>query len=212
MNSTEAPEQIWTQLYSPVSDYGITTIAAYDHDPREVHDNGKPVYVYVRADLGGIDRATVDEPQVVAGRPAHGVHFHYLFTDDCCGATSDGRHRFNQRSNGIFCDFCGDTITATVSATGGDEARAREIGNDIARIFFDGPPKLKTSEKTLAAVAYRVIKRALAQSRADAIKVVEEKRDEWQAKLDEQGTAVWAVKISAAKDILTALRGLEGRG
>jgi hypothetical protein len=47
---SKAPERIWTQLYSPAEGYGLTTIAAYDRDPREVHDNGKPVYQYALID------------------------------------------------------------------------------------------------------------------------------------------------------------------
>lgn len=45
--AAQPPKRIWTQLYSPAKGYGLTTIAAYDRDPREVHDNGKPVYEYV---------------------------------------------------------------------------------------------------------------------------------------------------------------------
>jgi len=43
-----APERIWVQIPKSPDD---VTVHAYKLDPREVHDNGKPVYVYVRADL-----------------------------------------------------------------------------------------------------------------------------------------------------------------
>lgn len=39
-----APERIWVQVYP-----GHRLIAT-DSDPREAHDNGKPVHVYVLAD------------------------------------------------------------------------------------------------------------------------------------------------------------------
>lgn len=43
------PQRIWTQLYGPAQGHGITTISAYDRDPREIHGNGKPVYEYLAA-------------------------------------------------------------------------------------------------------------------------------------------------------------------
>lgn len=45
---SEAPERLWVQL----TPNGSTI--SYIHDPREVHDNGKPVYQYVRADLADL--------------------------------------------------------------------------------------------------------------------------------------------------------------
>lgn len=54
------PERIWTQLYSPAEGYGLRTISAYDRDPREVHDNGKPVYEYVR-DVSSVNSAPAAE-------------------------------------------------------------------------------------------------------------------------------------------------------
>lgn len=42
---------------------------------------------------------------------------------------------------------------------------AHSYGDDIARIFFDGPPRLQTSEKVLADVARRVVASALTSAR-----------------------------------------------
>lgn len=45
-NEQVAPERIWVQLIKDT-----TLVAAYLQDPREIHDNGKPVYVYIPLDL-----------------------------------------------------------------------------------------------------------------------------------------------------------------
>jgi hypothetical protein len=40
--TTNLPKKLWVQIYGE----GIDKIAAYEIDPREVHDNGKPIYQY----------------------------------------------------------------------------------------------------------------------------------------------------------------------
>lgn len=52
MEKQTAPEMLWVQL----SASGGTI--SYIRDPREVHDNGKPVYQYIR-----VDSATIAELQ-----------------------------------------------------------------------------------------------------------------------------------------------------
>lgn len=43
------PDRLWTELYRPAQCCtALVTIAAYDRNPREAHDNGKPVYEYTR--------------------------------------------------------------------------------------------------------------------------------------------------------------------
>ena len=46
--NNEAPELIYAQIL--VGPSGHVSVSAGDRDPREVHDNGKPVYIYRRVD------------------------------------------------------------------------------------------------------------------------------------------------------------------
>lgn len=53
MASEELPERVWVQKGLSIfgTDPDQFTLSAFSFDPREVHDSGKPVYQYIRADL-----------------------------------------------------------------------------------------------------------------------------------------------------------------
>lgn len=68
----EAPERIWVQLYESLIPECLS-VNAYISDPRKVHDRGKPVYEYVRADLLATARREVFKEAIQWARKVQAV-------------------------------------------------------------------------------------------------------------------------------------------
>jgi hypothetical protein len=93
---------------------------------------------------------------------------------------------------------------ATTTATVDDEQRAQKIASFSSTAFELN--ELAVREQLAANITY-----ALTQSRAEFIKLVEAKRDEWQAKED-SGKILFGHYVQAANQILTALRLYPNKG
>lgn len=61
MTNEKAPERIWAQLTA------AGNVIAHNRDPREVHDNGQPVYTYRLDRSSSVQRKMI--VHVVEGRP-----------------------------------------------------------------------------------------------------------------------------------------------